>query len=800
MTTKTFNNFIGIGIFVFLAFSLGCERKLDELEPASFPVDGNVFLDGFSAGLEYAAFGGSDVTAFKVVDEGAYEGTSVMRFSVPDFDDPKGAYAGGAFFVPGGRDLSGFNVLTFWARASQAATIDVLGFGNDLGANRYVTTISNTPVNTNWRKYYIPIPDPSRLKEEGGMFFYSEGPENGSGYTFWIDEVRFEKLGTIAHGEAGIFDGQALNVFAETGAIFTANGFAEFNLPTGVNQRVEAAPAYFTYTSSNPQVASVSPSGTVTVMDAGEATITAKLGDLDAVGSLKITSTGAAVLPASPAPVPTVPASDVISIYSNAYTNVPIDFLNGYWQFSTTQSEEVQVQGDDIVRYSQLNFVGIQFTAPTIDIRDMTHFHLDIWTPDATDPPAAFKVLLVDIGADGDFGGNDNSSHEITITSPRLQSQTWVSLDLPLTDFPGLTGRQHLAQIVLSGDLPNVFVDNIYFYDDGQGGGGGGSTPTVAAPNPPTRAAADVISVFSNAYTNVAGTDLNPDWGQATAVSQVSIAGNNTLLYSGLNYQGIQLGTSQNVSSLESLHLDFWTANSTQLNVYLISTGPQEKAYALNVPTSGWSSVDIPLSEFSGVDLADVIQLKFDGNGTIYLDNIYFFRGSGGGGGGSIPTVAAPTPTLPAADVISLFSDAYTNVTVDTWRTDWSAANFADITVAGNATKEYTNLDFVGIETVVNQINATSMTHFHIDVWTPNATFFAIKLVDFGADAAFGGGDDKEHQIDYPTPTQGQWISYDIPLTDFVGLTTRAHMAQYILVGQPIGNSTIYVDNMYFHK
>ena len=124
MATKNFNYLIGIAIFAVLSFSLGCERTLDGLEPAGFPTDGNIFIDGFSAGLEYAAFGGSDVSAFQAVDEDAYKGTSVMRFSVPDFDDPNGAYAGGTFFVPGGRDLSGYNVLTFWARASKAANID----------------------------------------------------------------------------------------------------------------------------------------------------------------------------------------------------------------------------------------------------------------------------------------------------------------------------------------------------------------------------------------------------------------------------------------------------------------------------------------------------------------------------------------------------------------------------------------------------------------------------------------------------------------------------------------------------
>ena len=40
------------------------------------------------------------------------------------------------------------------------------------------------------------------------MFYYSEGPEEGSGYTFWIDEVKFEKLGTIAHPKPAILNGK----------------------------------------------------------------------------------------------------------------------------------------------------------------------------------------------------------------------------------------------------------------------------------------------------------------------------------------------------------------------------------------------------------------------------------------------------------------------------------------------------------------------------------------------------------------------------------------------------------------
>lgn len=161
------------------------------------------------------------------------------------------------------------------------------------------------------------------------------------------------------------------------------------------------------------------------------------------------------------------------------------------------------------------------------------------------------------------------------------------------------------------------------------------------------------------------------------------------------------------------------------------------------------------------------------------------------------PLTAAPTPTIPAANVISMFSNAYTNVTVDTWQTSWSAGVVADVQIAGNDTKKYTNLDFVGIETVTNQINATSMSYFHVDVWTPNMTTFRVKLVDFGANAAFGGGDDVEHELIF-TPTLSGWNSYHIPLADFTGLTTRAHIAQLILSGLPVGAGTLFVDNVYF--
>jgi hypothetical protein len=175
------------------------------------------------------------------------------------------------------------------------------------------------------------------------------------------------------------------------------------------------------------------------------------------------------------------------------------------------------------------------------------------------------------------------------------------------------------------------YIDDFAYY----GSGSGATSPTTAAPTPPARDANDVISIFSNAYTNITGIDYNPNWGQATVTTTIDIAGNATLKYAGLNYQGTDFsGNAQDVSAMEFLHIDYWTANSTALNASIISTGPSEKAKALTVPTNGnWTSIDIPLSEFTPpVNLANIIQLKFDGNGDIFLDNIYFYKTSGGGG------------------------------------------------------------------------------------------------------------------------------------------------------------------------
>jgi len=777
-----------------------CTRDLsEEAKPATFPANGDVYIDGFSPGLEYLPFGDSYFEAFSVDEQTVYEGESAMRFDVPNVGDPDGAYAGAIFPDYGGRDLSGFDALTFWAKASKAATINEIGFGKDFGENKFQVTLFNLELTTNWRQYTIAIPDPSKLTEVDGLFWYSEGPEDGVGYSFWIDELKFEKTGKVAQLRPAIFEGTEAAVQTFVGVSTSVAGLQQtVNLGNGRDQTLSVAPSYFEFTSSDPGVATVDAAGNILGISPGEAVITATLNGVEAAGSATVTVTGEF----NGAPTPTQDPADVISIFSDAYTNEPVDYYNGYWApFQTTQGQDdINIAGDNIIFYRELNFVGIQFLedAPTIDASSMTHLHIDIQPREPVEPGDYLNIQVADVGPDNTFGTGDDSSGEISIPGSSLTEGEWYSLDVPFSDLGGLTGRSNLAQVIFVSDatISSIYVDNVYFYDDG--GSGGPTGPTMAAPAP-TAGAADVISIFSDAYTNI-NSNLNPDWGQGTQVSEVSIEGNNTLLYSGLDYQGLELESSTDVSEMEFLHIDYWTENSSALNAFLISTGPTETASALPVPTSGWASVDIPLGDFSPVDLADIIQMKFDGNGDIYLDNIYFYKSSGGGGGDE-PTAAAPTPAQDAANVISMFSNAYTNVGVDTWRTDWSSATLEDVQVAGNDVKLYTALDFVGIETTGgNLIDASSMTHFHVDVWTLNMTTFRIKLVDFGADGGFDGGDDSEFELIFDNLAQGQWVSYDIPLSDFEGLASTTNLAQLIFSGLPAGGGTLYVDNVYYYQ
>lgn len=458
------NSFI-LGLF-FVA-SVSCEREVsDEVEFATLPKTGEIFTDapiGLGSNF-YFPFEGSKATAWTVDENEGYKSNASMRFDVPNADDLDGNFAGAIFRIDGaGRDLTEYDALTFWAKASQGVIIGQMGFGTDFGENKYQVTKSGISLTTNWVKYIIPIPDASKLFEERGMFWYSAGTQNtgGFGYTFWVDELKFEKLGTIAQPRPAIFNGADIVQQTFTGINITIEGTQTFNLGSGINQTVLAAPSYFTFSSSDVDVARVSELGVVSVLGAGTAKITAVLDGVKAKGSLTVESSGSFDL----APIPTRDPSKVTSIFSDTYTNVPVDFFNGYWEpYQTTKSADFVAEGNHILSYTDFNFVGNQFANPTVDASQKSNIHINMYIPGEVPGNMDFLITVVDFGADKAEGGGDDTRQQVFFNKAIWTANTWITLEFPIT----MTNRNSIGLIIYENinfsSLRNFYLDNIYFY------------------------------------------------------------------------------------------------------------------------------------------------------------------------------------------------------------------------------------------------------------------------------------------------------------------------------------------------
>ena len=197
------------------------------------------------------------------------------------------------------------------------------------------------------------------------------------------------------------------------------------------------------------------------------------------------------------------------------------------------------------------------------------------------------------------------------------------------------------------------------------------SGPTTNAPTP-TVDAGDVISIYSDAYTDISGTNFNPGWGQSTAVNTAydpTGEGTNTVIeYSNFNYQGTEFPTTD-MSAMTKVHFDVWTANEATIQFTPISTG-QENLVSVTSTGGTWTSVDLNLaSNFANVVLSDIFQLKFVGSGTVYLDNIYFY--------------STPPTTTVTVDV----SESPGGVNIQSNQNGWAEAAAVD---NGDGTYSYT--------------------------------------------------------------------------------------------------------------
>ena len=162
-----------------------------------------------------------------------------------------------------------------------------------------------------------------------------------------------------------------------------------------------------------------------------------------------------ATLPASASPA--VPASiiagtagtDYISIFSDDLTNITVGNFNPGWGQATNASV-IENEGDNILRYANLNYQGTDFNNDKQDVSGMGFVHLDYHTTNST----VLQFFLIVDGTDQESAYDIQANDGITTGS-------WVSLDIPLSEFT--TDLTTLREIKVVGD-GTIYFDNWYFH------------------------------------------------------------------------------------------------------------------------------------------------------------------------------------------------------------------------------------------------------------------------------------------------------------------------------------------------
>ncbi|PWA09312.1 putative Ig domain-containing protein [Flavobacterium laiguense] len=400
-----------------------------------------------------------------------------------------------------------------------------------------------------------------------------------------------------------------------------------------------------------------------------------------------------------------------------------------------------------------------------------------------------YKSVISDVGLKFSIASG-GAQAEIKVKNTKINE--WEELTFDCSANIGKAESIDIVKIIFFLDFQARTTENVCYFDNVTFSAKtttppGATAPTVAATTPAARPAVEVISLFSDAYTNIAGTDFNPNWGQSTVHTDIAIAGNATKKYTNFNYQGITLASSTDVSAMTKLHLDVWSPDCTAFEVYLINPGPVEQKVTLTPTLSGWNSFDINLSDYTSINLATVFQLKMvspTAGTTVYIDNLYFSKG----------TVTPPVTT-----------DA-------TLPLDFEAASYAFVDFDGGATTKIANPDKSGINTSNNvakmvkgagqpwagsKIKMASPVDFStkkilkVKVWSPVAGKKLLLKFE-GAGAAF--------EKEVATTVANTWEELTFDYTGVAGVNNLNDYMVFIFdlgtVGDGSANSTYYFDDV----
>jgi hypothetical protein len=503
--------------------------------------------------------------------------------------------------------------------------------------------------------------------------------------------------------------------------------------------------------------------------------------------NITFTAGVAPVGPSEAAPTPpTRNAADVVSFYSDAYATTGMGEYFPNWMVGTVSDNPIN--GNNTWKMDELGFAALA-NYDGIDLSTMEKMYIDYYTTQDVVGAKLF-VKLVDT----------NDSQELLLDLGAVTAGSWQTVEVDLTaqntaNIDLSTVTQFLIDPSTDGDT--FYIDNWYFAK------GSPTTPATApttAPAAPTLDAADVISFYSDSYTDIALGEYFPNWSDAT-VTDFPIDGNNIWKMASMGFASVTQYDGVDLSGMNKMYIDYWTTQDVvgaKLFVKLVDTNDsQELLLDLGAVTAGsWQTVEVDLTaqNTANIDLSTVTQFLIDPstNGdTFYIDNWYFANVPEPG-----PSTAAPTPPeRNAADVISLYSDAYTDV-ASNFDAGWcGASSVSEISVAGNATTAYLANPCQGI--VLNDgVDASAFTNLHVDIYIEAGTdltssVFNLKFVNQPGGAAL---EMNLNIASSPALIAGQWLSVDlaVDLTNFTGFKEFGITSNL--------NNKVWYDNLYAYK
>jgi hypothetical protein len=253
--------------------------------------------------------------------------------------------------------------------------------------------------------------------------------------------------------------------------------------------------------------------------------------------TLSASSGGGGSGPDSSAPIPSAKASDVKSIFSDAYDDVAgTDFFPNWGQGTTY--EQIDLMGDAAIKYANLNYQGIAIGS-AVDATGSESIHIDIWSDDYTVVP--FFLISA---------GSGEKSVNLSV-----EANKWNSIDVPLSAFTdqGLAVND-IIQFKFDVQPNNggtIYIDNLYFEVNDSGG-----SASLELPITFDDSSLDYEGLIDGSFSVVD----NPAPGGANNVaSKVGAIAN-----AGVNWEAIvaNMGTAVDFSTDKTIKIKVWSTSS----------------------------------------------------------------------------------------------------------------------------------------------------------------------------------------------------------------------------------------------